>query len=62
MRGQPCANNQSYYLLRRVSFKALVAAGLDVNVKNNKGLTVKDVLDQAASSGIIDRLKKAIEV
>lgn len=44
------------------SVKALVAAGLDVNVKNNKGLTVKDVLDQAASSGIIDRLKKAIEV
>jgi len=43
------------------SVKALVAAGVDVDAKDNKGRTVMEVLDAAAPTGIIDRLKKVIE-
>jgi len=42
------------------SVKTLVAAGVDVTLKNNKGHSVKDILDNAQQSGVIDRLRKAV--
>ena len=40
--------------------KALVKAGLDVEARDGKGHTVGEILDAAAPSGIIDRLKAAL--
>ncbi|KDO29937.1 hypothetical protein SPRG_05127 [Saprolegnia parasitica CBS 223.65] len=41
--------------------KTLVAAGADVNAVDGKGRTVAMILDQATSSGVIDRLRNALQ-
>ncbi len=41
--------------------KSLVAAGADVEALDGKGRSVKVILDNVESSGIIDRLKAALE-
>jgi ankyrin repeat protein len=43
------------------AMKALIAAGIDKEVCDAKGRTVRDILDGAAPSGVIDRLKNALE-
>ena len=40
--------------------KRLVVAGADLDAVDGRGRTVKSILDSAAPSGIIDRLKNAI--
>ena len=40
--------------------KELIAAGADKDLRDGKGHTVAEILDAAAPSGIIDRLKLAI--
>lgn len=40
--------------------KRLVVAGADLDAIDGKGRTVKTILESAAPSGIIDRLKNAI--
>ena len=42
------------------SVKELIAAGADKDLRDGKGHTVAEILDAAAPSGIIDRLKLAI--
>jgi ankyrin repeat protein len=42
------------------SVKFLVEAGVDVDAKDAKGHGVKDILNAAQPSGIIDRLKNAL--
>lgn len=42
--------------------KALVAAGVDTSARDGKGRTVEEILDNAPSSGVIDRLKSALFV
>lgn len=42
------------------SVQLLVGAGIDIEAKDKKGHTVNDILDAAAPSTIIDRLKKAL--
>ena len=42
------------------SVKALIAAGADVEARDGRGHTVTEILDNAPSSGIIERLKAAL--
>lgn len=43
------------------AMKALLAAGIKKDAKDNKGRTVGDILDSAAPSGVIERLKSALQ-
>ena len=44
------------------SVQQLVAAGVDRGAKDGKGNTAAEILDHAAASGVIDRLKKALVI
>ena len=46
---------------RSRAVRVLVEAGVDRSAKDGKGRTVEDVLDGAEPSGVIDRLRKAVE-
>ncbi|KAF0717658.1 Aste57867_2170 [Aphanomyces stellatus] len=44
------------------AIKVLVGANVDREVRDGKGRTVQDILDQATASGIIERIKNALVV
>lgn len=63
MRTDPAGKTALHWAVEMASVasvKALVAAGVDVEAKDGKGYTVRDVLDNVEMTGVIQRLKDAL--